>query len=480
MNNERLVVVSNRIPVTFRRENGSLVAVPSAGGLVGALEPVLQEHGGMWVGAAGTEDSPELHELLNAAAEGRNFKYVPLVLTKEEQANYYEGFSNEVLWPLFHDLQSNCHFDPGYLEFYERVNRKFAEITHSVAGHDDTIWVHDYQLIRVGHYLRKFRPDGFLSFYLHIPFPPPDIFAKLPWRRQILEGLLAYEFVGLQSTRDERNLAACVRAFLPAEKISGRGDQRIVVTASGHTRIRAVPISIDFKELAAAARAKTVEERMQNIREQMSGMQIAIGVDRLDYTKGIPERFRAFRAFLRSYPQYRRKLTLMQVVVPSREGIPGYQDLLRDIEKLVSTINGEFAEPGWTPIQYMHRAVPREELLALYRAADIALVTPLKDGMNLVAKEYCAAHVENGGVLILSEFAGAAAELRTGAILVHPYDELAIAEAIRQAVEMSEAEGRRRMLRLRHQVRTFDILRWRDRNFEQMRAASESRTKAAA
>jgi trehalose 6-phosphate synthase len=198
-------------------------------------------------------------------------------------------------------------------------------------------------------------------------------------------------------------------------------------------------------------------------------MQIALGIDRLDYTKGIPERLRAFRAFLRGFPQFRRKLTLIQVVVPSREAIPGYQELLSDIERLVSTINGEFSEPGWTPVQYMHRSVARDELLALYRAADIALVTPLKDGMNLVAKEYCAAHVENRGVLILSEFAGAMPELRIGAIPVHPYDERGMADALRQGLEMPDEERHRRMLRLRQQIRQADILRWRDRIFQQMR-----------
>jgi trehalose 6-phosphate synthase/phosphatase len=200
----------------------------------------------------------------------------------------------------------------------------------------------------------------------------------------------------------------------------------------------------------------------------------------LDYTKGIPERMRAFRAFLRLHPDFRRKVTFMQVVVPSREGIVGYQDLLSDIERLVSAINGEFAEPGWTPIQYMHRSVSRDELLALYRSAGIALVTPLKDGMNLVAKEYCAAHVDNSGVLILSEFAGAMPELRVGAIVVHPYDEVGIAEALRKALEMPDSERRKLMLRMRRQIRQFDILRWRDQIFEQMQQPKEGSTQLAA
>jgi trehalose 6-phosphate synthase len=480
MTDSSLVVVSNRIPISFRRQNGTLVAEASAGGLVSALEPVLQQHGGMWVGNVGTEACPELEQQLDAATKGGNFRYVPVILSEEEQTKYYEGFSNEVLWPLFHDLQSLCHFDPEYWDFYERVNRKFAEVTNAASKQSDTIWIQDYQLLRVAHAIRESRPNARISFFLHIPFPPPDIFAKLPWRREILEGLLGHDFIGVQTPRDERNLTASIRSFIPGAKITGYRDHKTIFTAHSTTRIRAIPISIDFKDFSAAANAEAVVGRVESIRKQAAGMEIAVGVDRLDYTKGIPERMRAFRAFLRKYPQFRRKLTFIQVVVPSREGILKYQDLLSDIERLISAINGEFAEPGWTPIQYMHRAVSREELLALYRSAGIALVTPLKDGMNLVAKEYCAAHVDNLGVLILSEFAGAMPELRTGAITVHPYDELGIAEALRLALEMPHLERRRRMLRMRRQIRQSDILRWRDQNFEQIQQQHEPSMKLAA
>jgi len=473
-----LVLVSNRIPLSFRRENGKLQAVPSSGGLIGALEPILKDHGGVWVGSAGTEDTPELHQQLQAATDGSNFRYVPIILTDEEQAKYYEGFSNEVLWPLFHDLQSQCVFDPEYWDFYQRVNRKFAAVVEGVAGSRDTIWVQDYQLIQVAQELRRRRPQAFLSFFLHIPFPSPDIFGKLPWRREVLKGLLDYDFIGLQTLRDERNLIASIRAYISDARISGRGDVRYVTTARGVTSLRSVPISIDFRQFDDAARNPGVIERMRQVRGE-EHMEIAIGIDRLDYTKGIPERLRAFRAFLRTYPKFHRKITLLQVVVPSRENIPGYQELRSTIEGLVSSVNGEFSEPGWTPIQYMHRSIAREELIAFYRAAGIALITPLKDGMNLVAKEYCACQVDNDGVLILSEFAGAMPELHTGAIPVHPYDEIGICQALRQALEMPAAERRSRMIRMRRQIRQADILRWRDRIFEEMEQA-RPRTQLAA
>jgi trehalose 6-phosphate synthase/phosphatase len=468
---QRLVLVSNRLPISFKRENGKLQTVPSSGGLIGALEPILKEHGGIWVGSVGNEDSEELRQGLRTAAGDHGFRYAPIVLSAQEQTNYYEGFSNEILWPLFHDLTSRGVFDPVYWDFYQLVNRKFAETIEGVAGEDDIIWVHDYQLMQVGRALRERRPNAFLSFFLHIPFPSPDIFGKLPWRREVLEGLLDYDFIGVQTARDQRNLVASIRTYIPAARISGRGDQRMVSTNRGVTCIRDVPISIDFRDFAEAAAAPAITKRVEQICSQSPDMTIAIGVDRLDYTKGIPERLRALRAFFRSYPQFHRKLTLIQVVVPSRENIQGYKDLLSEIEGLVSSINGEFSQTGWTPVQYMHRSVPRSELLALYRAAGIALVTPLKDGMNLVAKEYCATHIENDGVLILSEFAGAMPELHNGAIAVHPYDEIGICRAIQRALEMPAEERRRRMLRMRRTIRENDILRWRDRIFEQMAQA---------
>jgi trehalose 6-phosphate synthase len=335
--------------------------------------------------------------------------------------------------------------------------------------------VQDYQLMLVAQELRRRRPDAFLSFFLHIPFPSPDIFGKLPWRRQVLEALLDYDFIGLQTGRDERNLVASIRSYIPEARISGRGDRRVVTFRRGSTCIHSIPISIDFPEFDEAARSPAVAERFVEIRNQSPGMEIAIGIDRLDYTKGIPERLRAFRAFLRTFPQFRRRITLMQLVVPSRTNIPGYQELRATVERFISEINGELSEPGWTPIQYMHRSIPRDELLALYRAAGIALITPLKDGMNLVAKEYCATHVENDGVLILSEFAGAMPELHTGAIAVHPYDEVGISLALKQALEMPPAERHRRMLRMRRQIRQADILQWRDRLFAQMEKSRSRR-----
>ena len=467
----RLLVVSNRLPVQIKKtEAGHLHAVPSSGGLVSALTPILAEYGGTWVGSTGIASNGEAHDgevrkVLASTARGGAMRYVPVFLSAEEQTNFYEGFSNEILWPLFHDLQSRCNFAPRYWEFYIRVNQRFAATSLKASQPGDVIWIQDYQLMDVGREIRKRRPEGTLAFFMHIPFPAPDIFEKLPWRRRILEGLLEHDLIGLQTPRDERNLVACIRAFLPNAEVEREHDHRRATHRGRITRIQAFPISIDFRQFAEGAASPEVGRRAFEIRRQLNGVRIAVGIDRLDYTKGIPERLRAFARLLRDYPATRGRISLYQVVVPSRENITSYRRLMHEVEQLVTHINGEYSQPGWVPIHYIHRSLPRKELLALYRAANLALVTPLKDGMNLVSKEYCAARTENDGVLILSEFAGAAPELHRGALLVNPYDELGVAEALNRALDMEPKEQRRRMMRMRAWVRRHDILHWRDSFF---------------
>jgi trehalose 6-phosphate synthase/phosphatase len=465
MSAQELVLVSNRIPITFSTEKGKLKGVPSSGGLVTALEPVLKKHGGIWVGAAGTQDSREVREILKREGKANSFRYEPLFLSEEEQTNFYEGFSNEIIWPLFHDLQSRCNFEPRFWDFYQTVNEKFADAVEKASRPDDLIWIQDYQLMQVGRVLRKRRPDARLAFFLHIPFPSPDIFAKLPWRQQILEDLLAHDLVGLQTGRDQRNLIACLRCFLPSFRSSGRGELRVVQRGEAQCHIAAFPISIDFHAFSDQSKAPSIVVRANEIKASVDNIPIVVGVDRLDYTKGIPERIKAFGYFLRKHEQFRGKVQLIQVVVPSRQNIPRYDQLKQEVERLVAQVNGEFSEPGWVPINFIYRPVQRDELIAMYRAADVGLITCLKDGMNLVAKEYCAAKSEADGVLILSEFAGAAPELRIGALIVNPYDEAGVAEALQRALEMPAEERRRRMLRLRGQIRRADILAWRNRFF---------------
>jgi trehalose 6-phosphate synthase len=459
---QRMVVVSNRLPVTIEQTPDGFRFEPSSGGLVTALRPLLNDCAGTWVGWPGTDASPEIERFLEEHSQQSTFALKPVFMTPEERSRFYVGFSNEVLWPLCHDLQTRCNFDPKYWDTHLTVNQRFAEKAAAVAHAGDLIWVHDYHLISVAASLRQLGVEEQLIYFHHIPFPGPDIFEKLPWREEILNALLDFDVVGFQTLRDRRNFIACLRHFIKASEIKLAGEHLLIEEPERTTVVGAFPISIDFEEFAQGAAGEDVAARAAEIVRDLNGCRIVLGVDRLDYTKGIPERLAAFRYLLEFNPELRRKITLVQVVVPSREDIHEYGELKAQIQRIVSEINGQFGETGWVPIHYIHRSLDRPELLAYYRAADIALITPLKDGMNLVAKEYCASRINNDGVLILSEFAGAAFQLHQAAVLVNPYHTRSVAAAIRNACEMPVAEQRKRMRRARGRIRRENIFRWRD------------------
>ena len=459
----RLVVVSNRLPVAFRKTGtGEWQVQPSSGGLVTALSPVLRDRGGIWLGWAGTLEDIAIGKLL--AAESRDIGYTlkPVTLSAEEMDKYYSGFSNEIVWPLFHDLQSRCNFDPAYWNTYQEVNHKFAQVIAENTRADDYIWVHDYHLMLVGKALRDIGAERESGFFLHIPFPPLDICMKLPWRLDVLTALLEYDLVGFQTARDRNNFIHCVEFLIRGLHVDARRQVTVAAVGDREVRIGSFPISIDFDEFARQAADEVIMERATEINEAIPNCQLILGVDRLDYSKGVPHKLRAFRNALERFEDLRGRIALVQIVVPSREDIPEYQGLKAEIEGLVSEINGKFTRSGWIPIHYIFRSLERSELLAYYRAAEIGLVTPLKDGMNLVAKEYCAANVDKNGVLVLSEFAGAATQLRRHALLVNPYDIEGVANAIYRAFNMSAGERQSRMYRLRRSVRRRDIFWWAD------------------
>lgn len=458
----RLIVVSNRLPVRLSRhpESGQWRISGSSGGLVTAMTPVLGDRGGVWIGWPGTvaEEEVDLDRLLPEAGLGYDLQAVEL--TEQERDNFYLGFSNEVVWPLFHDLLTLYNFDPDYWRTYRAVNRKYAEAIVRHADPGDYVWIHDYHLMGVAWFLREMGYEGRVGFFLHTPFPAPDIYLKLPWRSEILEGLLAFDLVGFQTVRDRRNFLHCVRTLLTDVPVSGAGAVVTCRLRGREIRVGSFPISIDFDEFERLAGGPQVTERVEEIRRDLPDRRFILGVDRLDYTKGIPYRLEAFHHAVKRHPELRRRVSLVQVVVPSREDIPEYNELKEEIERLVGRINGEWTESGWVPIHYIYRNLPRLELLARYRSSEVALVTPLKDGMNLVAKEFCASHVDRAATLILSEFAGAADQLQDGALLVNPYDIEGMADAIHRAFTIPEEERSDRMRRLRATIREQDIFWW--------------------
>ncbi|MCW1822376.1 trehalose-6-phosphate synthase [Mycolicibacterium conceptionense] len=453
------VVVANRLPIDMERlPDGSTTWKRSPGGLVTALEPLLRKRRGAWIGWAGIPDSGE------EPIVEEDLQLFPVELSAQDVADYYEGFSNATLWPLYHDLIVKPVYHRKWWDAYVDVNRRFAEATARAAAPGATVWVQDYQLQLVPKMLRMLRPDLTIGFFLHIPFPPVELFMQMPWRSEIVEGLLGADLVGFHLAGGAQNFLVLARRLIGANtsraSIGVRSRFGQVSYGFRTVTVGAFPISIDSADLDAKARNRAIRQRARQIRAELGNpRKILLGVDRLDYTKGIDVRLHAFSELLEEQRVKRDDTVLVQLATPSRERVESYKAMREDIERQVGHINGEFGEVGHPVVHYVHRPVPRDELIAFFVAADVMLVTPLRDGMNLVAKEYVACRSDLGGALVLSEFTGAAAELRQ-AYLINPHHLEGVKDAIEAALEQSPEEGRRRMRALRRQVLAHDVDRW--------------------
>ncbi len=446
-----LVIVANRLPVDrVVTEDGSTEWRRSPGGLVTAIEPVMRRHNGAWVGWPGGPDADP-----TPFVEDDMF-LVPISLSEAEIREFYEGFANGTLWPLYHDVVAKPEFHREWWESYVRVNRRFAERAAAVAAEHAMVWVHDYQMQLVPAMLRELRPDLRIGFFLHIPFPPAELFQQLPWRRQLLEGLLGADVVGFQRPGAAANFVRLVR-----QRVGHKTHRDTVYLPDGRTvTAGAFPISIDVQGLEELARSDAVQQRAKQIREQLGDPKhVLLGVDRLDYTKGIHARLRAYSELLHEDQIDGENAVFVQVATPSRERVQQYRILRDEIDLLVGRINGDLSRIGRPAISYLHSSFPREEMAALFRAADVMVVTPLRDGMNLVAKEYVACRYDNEGALVLSEFAGAADELKQ-AFLVNPYDINGMKESIVEALRSTARERSRRMRAMRKTVVEHDVNDW--------------------
>jgi trehalose 6-phosphate synthase/phosphatase len=458
----RLLIVSNRLPVSARLDGEAVRLAEASGGLATGLRGWHKQSGAVWIGWPGDVDhfTPDQRRELATRLEQR--RVVPVFLSAQQIARYYDGFSNGVVWPLFHYLVDRVPVEASGWEAYREVNEMFADAVAAAWRPGDAVWIHDYQLMLLPAMLRQRLPQASIGFFLHIPFPSAEVFRVLPWRAEILRGLLGADLLGFHTFAYLRYF---IMSLLHVEGIESQVDR--IPFGDRTVRLGVFPMSVDAQAFDALARDPVVIAEAAAIRSDADGRRILLGIDRLDYTKGIPRRLLAFERLLEKRPDLRDAVRYIQIAVPSRERVDSYQTFRRQVEEAVGRINGASATLRSTPIHYMHRSVSRRQLVALYCAADVMLVTPLRDGMNLVAKEFIASRVDGDGVLVLSEFAGAAAELGE-AVIVNPYDVEAVASSMLASLEMDRPVRRARMQNLRRRVLAHDVHRWAQRFIDQL------------
>ncbi len=468
--NHRLIVISNRLPVRLRAGATGWRAEKSSGGLATAMNPILRRGGGVWIGWPGDSDKigdPARQQILDKWKTSDGL--VAVELPPETADHFYEGYSNQTLWPLFHHFPSQLTFDPKGWAAYAAASRLFRDAVVSQYREGDLLWVHDYQLMLLPKLLREALPGAAIGFFLHIPFPSSEVFRVLPEREELLEGLLGADLVAFQTYTHLQHFRSSLRRVL------GRESSLNEVEAGGRTvKLDALSIGIAPDEFASVLAKTETKRHIASLRERYQGRKLLLAVDRMDYTKGIPERLRAYRRLLERTPDLLGKVVLLQVAVPSREGVSSYAALRREVNELVGEINGQFATPEWTPVVYIRRGISRAELVALYALADVAWISPLRDGMNLVAKEYVACRKDRDGVLILSEFAGAAEEMGE-ALLVNPYDENRAGAVVATALAMPPAERQRRMAALAEGVARNNVFAWSEQFLSLLRHAAMTR-----
>lgn len=449
----KTIIVSNRLPVKINITDGELSMQASEGGLATGLGSIYKEGNNVWIGWPGTEVADEQQK--SVTNQLKDLRLSPVFLTKEDILLFYEGFSNEILWPVFHYMSTYARYEDEYWESYRQVNEKFKTAILQVAEAGDTIWIHDYQLLLLPGLIRRELPDITIGFFQHIPFPSYELFRLIPWRSELLEGMLGADLVGFHTYDDARHFLSAATRILQLQSSSNviTYNQRSVVVES-------FPMGIDdtkFNDLVLTN--SEVRDNISHLEESFSGIRMILSIDRLDYSKGILQRLQAFDIFLQEHPEYKEKVSLYMIVVPSRDTVTQYKELRDEIDKLVGNINARFRTNTWSPVNYFYRSFPMEMLSALYSFAEICLVTPMRDGMNLVCKEYVASRTHNDGVLILSEMAGASKEL-IDAIIVNPNNVRQMSAALVEALNMSPDDQVRRMTQMRMLVSKYNITHW--------------------
>jgi trehalose 6-phosphate synthase/phosphatase len=453
----RLLIVSNRLPISVEKRRGRLRFEPSVGGLVTALGAFYKSRPSVWIGWPGIElEKVEAEEQGEIEARLASENCYPVFLSQSDIEDYYQGFCNKTIWPLFHYFPEYAVYSADSWQAYQRVNQVFAQAVASAAQPGDIIWVHDYHLMLLPKLIRDKLPEVTVGFFLHIPFPSFEIFRLLPWRRQLLEGLMGAELVGFHTYDYVQHFLNSVHSLLGYESFMGQ-----VTAADRITKADVFPLGIDYQHFYSTARSSAVRSQAGQFRERLGNRKIVLSIDRLDYTKGIPQRLEAFDLFLEKHPEHREKLVLVMVVVPSRTKVEQYAQLKKQVDELVGEINGSYGSIGWTPIWYLYRSLPFDSLVALYNIADIALITPLRDGMNLIAKEYIASKTDGRGVLIISETAGVARELGE-AIVINVNNPEEMVQALEEALAMPKKEQKERNQIMQQRLQRYHVGQWAD------------------
>lgn len=448
----KTIIVSNRLPVKIIEREGEYVLNPSEGGLATGLGSIYRQGYNIWIGWPGVDVSEAAQPRIQQELAEMNL--MPVYLTQEEIYNYYEGFSNEILWPVFHYMSVYARYEQIYWDYYYQVNSKFRDVILQVAEPGDVIWIHDYQLLLLPGMIRAELPDVAIGYFQHIPFPSFELFRLIPWRAELLEGMLGADLLGFHTFDDSHHFLNAVTRLLPVN-----ASANVVMVNDRAVVAETFPMGIDNNKFELLSADPEVQSQLDDLRENFQHTNMVLSIDRLDYSKGIIQRLQAFELFLQLYPEYTEKVVLYMIVVPSRDTVPQYRELRDAIDMLAGGINARFRTMNWHPVNYFYRSFPVETLSALYNFADVCLVTPMRDGMNLVSKEYVASRTQNNGVLILSEMAGASKEL-IDALIVNPNNIGAIARSLHEALNMPVQEQYRRMKQMRQVVAKFNISHW--------------------
>ena len=460
----KTIIISNRLPLQLQIDNNTIKATPSVGGLATGMKSVHRDSNGVWIGWTGLTEEETPEELVDDVAKAaHDAQCVPVSLTEKDIDGFYYGFSNRTIWPLFHYFMEYTEFEKESYQTYVEVNKKYAEVVLENIEEGDTVWVHDYQLMLLPELIKKERPDVQIGFFLHIPFPSYEVFRTLPWREEILKGLLGSDLIGFHTYDYQRHFLSSVSRILRHEVSFNE-----ITLKDRIVTVNSYPMGIDYDKFADAAAKHDAAKNQSELQRRLDlhidstpDAKMILSIDRLDYSKGIANRIRAYEYFLEKYPEFKEKVRLVMLAVPSRSNVPQYQLLKKEVDELVGRINGKFASVSWTPIWYFYRSMPFENLIDLYTTCEVALLTPIRDGMNLVAKEYVATRTDKTGVLILSEMAGAAQEM-SEALIINPNNFEEIADALKQAMEMPEAEQIKRNKFLQKRLKRYNVEKWAD------------------